>query len=208
MHNREDSDSLQLETQGTETDSHEIESDGSVPEQGEVKEDIALSSDADDSLSLKTKDSIEDLRNSVPRSPHSPTKAKSTSPGKARSEVPPSPTGPLGGAFLNPLGSPTKLRKKQKLKEKAIANSEGAESDPEKNRRPWSPFTSSNALKKIINRSSSPSRELRQRLRRRDALSPAPTTSDRLEASIWEEAEELERAQKEWAASKHKSRRR
>ncbi|EXJ85571.1 hypothetical protein A1O1_05936 [Capronia coronata CBS 617.96] len=95
-------------------------------------------SDSDDSLSVRTKDSIEELPSLVTRSPKSPR-----SPGKRLLEtrlkteagIPPSPT-----------RSPMFAR--HHLKKKLTVNISGAEFDVERKKRPLSPFTSSGLLRK------------------------------------------------------------
>ena len=96
---------------------------------------------SDDSLSVRTKDSIEELPSHVPRSPRSPQSPRS--PKKAAMDrrfqdepkVPPSPT-----------RSPRTTR--QRLKKKLTVNINGADFDVEKRQRPLSPFTSGGLLRK------------------------------------------------------------
>lgn len=95
-------------------------------------------SDSDDSLSVRTKDSIEELSSAVPRSPKS-----SRSPKKDRNEIgrgiapemPPSPSRSPGSA-------------RQRLKKKLTVNINGADFDIERRKRPLSPFTSGGVLRK------------------------------------------------------------
>lgn len=85
-------------------------------------------SSSDDSLSVKTKDSIEELSSSVPRSPKkSPAEKKPN----RDNEIPPSPT-----------RSP-----RRRLTKKLTISTNHAHSDAEKKRRPLSPFTSGGMLR-------------------------------------------------------------
>jgi hypothetical protein len=89
--------------------------------------------DSDDSLSVKTRDSIEDLSTNVPRSPRSPKSPKSPS-GKT-SHIPPSPT-----------RSPKSPRRR--LTKNLTVTVNGPALDMEKKKRPLSPFTSGGVLRK------------------------------------------------------------
>ncbi|KIW78201.1 hypothetical protein Z517_08034 [Fonsecaea pedrosoi CBS 271.37] len=98
-------------------------------------------SDSDDSLSVRTKDSIEDLSSKVPRSPRSPrspsrrektTEDKRT---KRNAEIPPSPT-------------PSTKSPRQRLKKKLTVTINGANFDVDRKRRPLSPFNSGGMLRK------------------------------------------------------------
>ena len=94
-------------------------------------------SDSDDSLSIVTKDSIEDLPSTVPRSPRStkfPDKLQSSI-NKVESDEADADSPPL---------SP-----KRRLKKKLTVNISGAEFDLEPKRRPLSPFTSGGMLRKL-----------------------------------------------------------
>ena len=84
--------------------------------------------DSDDSLSVKTRDSVEELPINVTRSPRSPK-----SPKKEKDlEVPPSPT-----------RSP-----RRRLTKKLTVNIDGTNFDVSRKLRPMSPFTSSGALRR------------------------------------------------------------
>lgn len=92
----------------------------------------------DDSLSVKTKDSIEDLPSSVPRSPkssRSPEKEHEDAAQNAEPKLPKSPT-----------RSPRNTR--QRLKKKLTVNIDGANFDIERKQRPLSPFTHAGVLRK------------------------------------------------------------
>jgi hypothetical protein len=94
-------------------------------------------SDSDDSLSVKTKDSIEELASNVSRSPRSPRSPKNKSPRGMTldtNELPPSPT-------KSPLT-------RKGLRRNLTLNIEGADFDLEKKRRALSPFTSGGLLRK------------------------------------------------------------
>lgn len=94
-------------------------------------------SDSDDSLSVKTKDSIEELPSPVPRSPkssHLVEKKSSEGQRQREAQIPPSPT-----------RSPRAAR--HRLKKKLTVNISGAEFDVER-KRPLSPFTSGRMLRK------------------------------------------------------------
>ncbi|OAL28428.1 hypothetical protein AYO22_02882 [Fonsecaea multimorphosa] len=98
-------------------------------------------SDSDDSLSVRTKDSIEDLSSRVTRSPRSPRspshREKSTDDERTKrnAEIPPSPT-------------PSTRSPRQRLKKKLTVNINGANFDVDRKRRPLSPFTSGGMLRK------------------------------------------------------------
>lgn len=97
-------------------------------------------SDSDDSLSVKTKDSIEELPSSVtrsPKSPRSPGKGLLHKVGKAEAEMP-----------LSPTRSPKPAR--QRLKKKLTVKINGANFDIETKKRPLSPFTSTGVLRKML----------------------------------------------------------
>jgi hypothetical protein len=91
-------------------------------------------SDSDDSLSVKTKDSIEELSSNVSRSPRSPKTKSPRGMMVDTYELPPSPT-------KSPLT-------RKALRRKLTLNIEGADFDLEKKRRPLSPFTSGGLLRK------------------------------------------------------------
>lgn len=97
-------------------------------------------SDSDDSLSVKTKDSIEELPSSVtrsPKSPRSPGKGLLHKMGKAEAEMP-----------LSPTRSPKSAR--HRLKKKLTVKINGADFDIETKKRPLSPFTSTGVLRKML----------------------------------------------------------
>lgn len=85
-------------------------------------------SNSDDSLSVKTKDSIEELSSSVPRSPKKSVTEKASS---RDNEIPPSPT-----------RSP-----RHRLTKKLTISTKESHSDAEKKRRPLSPFTRGGMLR-------------------------------------------------------------
>jgi hypothetical protein len=91
-------------------------------------------SNSDDSLSVKTRDSIEELPTNVTRSPRSPKSPKSPEKEKD-SEVPPSPT-----------RSPRSPRRR--LTKKLTVNINGASFDVARKKRPLSPFTGGGTLRK------------------------------------------------------------
>ncbi|KAK6382203.1 hypothetical protein LTS17_004090 [Exophiala oligosperma] len=93
-----------------------------------------------DSLSIKTKDSIEELQSSVPRSPKSPrltTKTEEDDSDSASSEM-----------TKSPSKSPRDTR--QRLKKKLVVNINGADFDIERRKGPLSPFTSGGVLRKAL----------------------------------------------------------
>lgn len=95
-------------------------------------------SDSDDSLSVRTKDSIEDLPSSVPRSPRSSRSSRQEADVGGRNdelEPPPSPTRSPGST-------------RQRLKKKLTVQINGADFDIERKKRPLSPFTSGGVLRK------------------------------------------------------------
>ncbi|OAG34321.1 hypothetical protein AYO21_11531 [Fonsecaea monophora] len=98
-------------------------------------------SDSDDSLSVRTKDSIEDLSSRVPRSPRSPRspsrREKNTEDERTKrnAEIPPSPT-------------PSTKSPRQRLKKKLTVTINGANFDVDRKRRPLSPFNSGGMLRK------------------------------------------------------------
>ncbi|KAI1629185.1 hypothetical protein EDD37DRAFT_40008 [Exophiala viscosa] len=97
--------------------------------------------DNDDALSVKTKDSIEDLQSSVPRSPKSPgspNKLMKKSGGEAEDTEPEIPK--------SPTRSPRHTR--QRLKKKLTVNIDGADFDVERKKPPLSPFTNGGMLRK------------------------------------------------------------
>lgn len=105
-------------------------------------------SDSDQSLSIVTKDSIEDLPSSVPRSPKS-GKSPSKSPGTfeeilENNETEIEHTKPPPSPSRFPL-SPRRLFKK-----KLTVNINGTEFDLERKKRPLSPFTSAGMLRKLV----------------------------------------------------------
>ncbi|KAK5046841.1 hypothetical protein LTR84_007195 [Exophiala bonariae] len=94
----------------------------------------AAMSDSDDSLSVKTKDSIEELASNVSRSPRSPKK----SPRRVNlqtNEIPPSPT-------KSPLA-------RKGLRRKLTLTIDGADFDLDRKKRPLSPFTGGGLLRKV-----------------------------------------------------------
>lgn len=147
----------------------QTEFDESPGKHGEVRQKPVTKEDSEDSLRLKTKDSIEDLHNNVPRSPRTSNKPIPLSPGKTKSEIPPSPTRASNGSPFQLLESQTKLRKKGRQKEKVIAGLGGVTLELKKER-PSSPATKSNMIRKIIGGMSSSSQELRERLQGLDTL--------------------------------------
>ncbi|EXJ70180.1 uncharacterized protein A1O5_06248 [Cladophialophora psammophila CBS 110553] len=98
-------------------------------------------SESDDSLSVRTKDSIEDLSSKVPRSPksqRSPGRREKITDGgqtKKNAEIPPSPT-------------PSTRSPRQRLRKKLTVNINGANLDVDRKRRPLSPFNSGGMLRK------------------------------------------------------------
>jgi hypothetical protein len=95
-------------------------------------------SDSDESLSIVTKDSIEDLPSTVPRSPKSakfPDELRTLPNEESQQERPNS---------SSPPRSPRRT-----LKKKLTVNLNGADFDLEKKRRPLSPFTSGGMLRKL-----------------------------------------------------------
>jgi hypothetical protein len=98
---------------------------------------------SDDSLSVKTKDSVEDLPSMVSRSPKSPAKSP-RSPKKHRKSIeinvepPPS-----------PQKSPTRSPRRHRLRKKLTLNINGAEFDIEREKRPLSLFTGGGLLRKV-----------------------------------------------------------
>ncbi|KAJ4511736.1 hypothetical protein HRR83_004225 [Exophiala dermatitidis] len=95
-------------------------------------------SDSDDSLSVRTKDSIEELPSSVPWSPKSSRPAEKKAPDGCRQLDPEMPA--------SPTRSPKSAR--QRLKKKLTVTINGAEFDIERKKRPLSPFTSGGVLRK------------------------------------------------------------
>ena len=158
-----------------------------------------------DSLSIKIRDSIEDLQSPVPRSPRS-TARRGRSPGKATTDIPPSPTRPIK---VSPAKSPLKLRKKQKQKESMIINLGGADFDLIKHRRPLSPFTAGGFLRRRGGDKNSPTIEIQDEIKLGGDNEPeppsAPAALTEFGPSIWEEVAELERAQQEWDEAKRKA---
>ncbi|EXJ64386.1 hypothetical protein A1O7_00722 [Cladophialophora yegresii CBS 114405] len=104
--------------------------DGRTVEASTRSKQIKLS-ESNDSLSIKTKDSIEELQSNVRRSPRSPVLLKA----KRDSEIPPSPT-----------RSPKSPRRR--LTKKLTVDTKSAESNFEGSNRPLSPFTSGGMLRK------------------------------------------------------------
>lgn len=94
-------------------------------------------SDSEDSLSIVTKDSIEDLPSTVPRSPKS---AKFPNHVQVAAED--------GEPEVSPPQSPPQSPRRR-LKKKLTVNISGAEFDLEPKKRPLSPFTSSGMLRKL-----------------------------------------------------------
>lgn len=98
-----------------------------------VSDKLAMS-DSDDSLSVKTKDSIEELASNVSRSPRSPKNKSPRARGLGTNEVPPSPT-------RSPF-------QRKGLRRKLTLTLDGADFDLERKKRPLSPFTSGGLLRK------------------------------------------------------------
>ncbi|KAK5198730.1 hypothetical protein LTR47_002289 [Exophiala xenobiotica] len=94
----------------------------------------------DSCLSIKTKDSIEELPSSVPRSPRSPRSPKRESGDESDKIEPEMP--------LSPTKSPRDARRR--LKKKLTVNIDGADFDIERKKRPLSPFTSGGVLRKAV----------------------------------------------------------
>ena len=94
-------------------------------------------SDSEDSLSIVTRDSIEDLPSTVPRSPSSVKFP-------AHVQIADEEREPEVRAPQSPPQSP-----RRRLKKKLTANISGAEFDLEPKRRPLSPFTNSGMLRKL-----------------------------------------------------------
>jgi hypothetical protein len=86
-----------------------------------------------------TRDSIEDLPSTVPRSPRSPR------PHALSEEMKEGHAVPLKSSPLEPPRSP-----RRRLKKKLTVNLNGVDFNLEKNKRPLSPFTSSGMLRKLI----------------------------------------------------------
>ncbi|KAK4943568.1 hypothetical protein LTR10_016862 [Elasticomyces elasticus] len=97
--------------------------------------------DNDDSLSVKTKDSIEDLQSSVPRSPKSPR-----SPNKLVKKVEDETEDIEPELPVSPTRSPGRTR--QRLKKKLTVNIDGADFDVERRKPALSPFTNGGVLRK------------------------------------------------------------
>ena len=96
-------------------------------------------SDSDEDLSIVTRDSIEDLPSSVPRSPKSPRL-------QALSD---------DGTESHPLNRPSSPPEaprspRRRLKKRLTLNLNGAEFDLEKKKRPLSPFTHGGMLRKFV----------------------------------------------------------
>ncbi|KAK5223647.1 hypothetical protein LTR99_007664 [Exophiala xenobiotica] len=94
----------------------------------------------DSCLSIKTKDSIEELPSSVPRSPRSPRSPKRESGDESDKIEPEMP--------LSPTKSPRDARRR--LKKKLTVKIDGADFDIERKKRPLSPFTSGGVLRKAV----------------------------------------------------------
>lgn len=102
-------------------------------------------SQSEESLSIVTKDSIENLSSGVPRSPKSPNKSPKSpmtfdeilADGAEPDMSPPSP-------------SRSRLSPRRLLKKDMTVKINGAEFDLERRRRPLSPFTSSGMLRKLV----------------------------------------------------------
>jgi hypothetical protein len=106
-------------------------------------------SDSDESLSIVTKDSIEDLPSTVPRSPKS---AKFQDEGRSPTE---DETHNVHQERSNSSSPPRSPRRT--LKKKLTVNLNGADFDLEKKRRPLSPFTSGGMLRKLTGGGAPPS---------------------------------------------------
>lgn len=91
-------------------------------------------SDSDDSLSVKTKDSIEELASNVSRSPRSPKKKSPRKMHMQTAEPPPSPT-------KSPLARKGPRRK-------LTLTIDGADFNLDRKKRPLSPFTGGGLLRK------------------------------------------------------------
>ena len=156
-----------------------------------------VSKPSNDSLSIKARDSIEDLQSPVPRSPRSKGR-QGRSPGKATTDIPPSPTRPIK---VSPAKSPSKLRKKQKQKESMVINLGGADFDLVKRRRPMSPFTAGGFLRRRGGDKESPTIEIQDEIKLGDDNEreppSAPAALTEFGPSVWEEVEELQKAQRE-----------
>jgi hypothetical protein len=108
-------------------------------------------SDSEESLSHVTRDSIEDLPSSVPRSPKSPTALPQGDDSPQTFEAIlrecPDPT-------ASPSRSPTKIMSsmspRRLFKKKLTVNIGGAEFNLERKKRPLSPFTSGGMLRKLV----------------------------------------------------------
>ena len=114
----------------SDTDNY-IENESRVPVKASNSLTQTPHSDSGDSLSVKTKDSIEDLPSHAPRSPKSPKSPRI----KKDNQIPPSPT-----------KSPKSPR--HRLRRKLTLNLNGVNFDVEKRKRPLSPFTSGGMLRK------------------------------------------------------------
>lgn len=150
-------------------------------------------SDSEESLSLVTKDSIEDLPSTVPRSPKTPTTSPTIKASISTERSPQSfeeilDTKPPEADKPNPLPpSPSKLSAispRRLFKKKLTVNINGTEFNIERKKRPLSPFTSGGMLRKLVPPSAPPSitefgptvkdevEKLEQRMRRADSNTP------------------------------------
>lgn len=91
--------------------------------------------DSDDSLSVKTKDSIEELTSNVSRSPRSPKKKSPRKMNVQTNEIPPSPS-------KSPLA-------RKGMRRKLTLTIDGADFDLDRKKRPLSPFTGGGLLRKV-----------------------------------------------------------
>ena len=187
------------------TTSSQDDDDESYAECGKtaVTRSMLRSTDSDQSLLSQAKDSVEDLRSTVSRSPRSSDRS-SRSPRRDHSEIPPSPTRPFDESANKLLRSPSKLRKKQRQKEQLIVNLAETEFSIESRRRPVSPF-GEGFFRRIVSGGRSPGVETRaEELGLSGEALSATATVTEFPLGVWEEVEELERAQREWAEAKQR----
>ena len=120
--------------------SKELGSKATLDKHNSVASDTYLPpSDSEDDLSIVTKDSLEELSSTVPRSPRSPRFQALADDSKDEHPL---------NATSSPMEAPRSPRRK--LKKKLTINLNGAEFDLEKKRRPMSPFTSGGMLRKFV----------------------------------------------------------
>ncbi|KIW73174.1 hypothetical protein PV04_01312 [Phialophora macrospora] len=144
--------------------------DGEVVDASATFTRVPLSG-SNDSLSIKTKDSIEELQSSVRRSPRSPMSPKT----KKDSEIPPSPT-----------RSPKSPRRR--LTKKLTVTTNSAISDLERKVRPLSPFTGGGMLRKA---------SLQAQTAPDSAMEFGPTDEEEVRANLQEDkTETLAKTQK------------